>query len=204
MSIVDDFLSVLTSIKGQDVEQMLGVILAKARRHTMAEAGSIFFVDRSNGQEPKLVACSLQNDRIPVRGEMFSMPIDLRSIAGYVASTGEVLEIDDLYDLPPEAPFSFNRSFDDKDGYRSKSMLAVPLKNFKGDVIGVVQLLNHMSGVDLGGQPNYQPFPSDYIDDMKSVMLVLGTLIERGLLVLEIKRLKEALSRYEGKLESAY
>lgn len=198
MSIVDDFLSVVDSIESHNVEQMLSVILAKARRYTMSEAGSIFFVDRTDEREPELVACSLQNDRVRMANSMFRMPINQKSIAGYVALTGEIVEIEDLYRLPHDVPYSFNRSFDDKDGYRSLSMLAVPLKNFQGDVIGVVQLLNHMSGVDVNGEPNYQPFPPSYIDDMKSIMIVLGSVLERGLLVMEINRLKGLLQEKES------
>lgn len=197
MSILDDFLSVMESVKHQDVEQILGVILAKARRHTMAEAGSIFIVRQTPNEPDELVACSLQNDRVQVESEMFTMPINTKSIAGYVASTGEVVEIDDLYELPQGVPYTFNRSFDDRDGYRSASMLAVPLKNYHGDVIGVVQLLNHMSGVDASGNPNYQPFSIEYIDDMKSVMTVLGAIVERESLIKEIQDLKAKLSHYE-------
>jgi HD-GYP domain-containing protein (c-di-GMP phosphodiesterase class II) len=70
------------------------------------------------------------------------MPIDHASISGYVASTGEPLVIDDSYFLPPDVEYTFNRSFDEKYGYRTKSIMTIPMKDHKGEVIGVLQLVN--------------------------------------------------------------
>ena len=197
MSILNEFLSVVESVKNKPMNEMMGVILAKARRHTMAEAGSIFVVSKHAHDADELTGYSLQNDRIQMNHEMFTIPCNKNSIAGYVACTGEVVEIDDLYELGSEVPYQFNRSYDDRDGYRSKSMLAFPLKNYQGDVIGVVQLLNHINGVDMNGEPNYQPFPLAYVDDMKSVMTVLGAIVERASMVEEIAQLKQKLAQYE-------
>ena len=199
MSILDEFILSLGQSSHMDsLEQMLSFILAKSRRHTSAEAGSIFVVRPLEGENQELQAYSIQNDRIPVKNEMFTIPLSTSSIAGYVASTGEVLEIDDLYELDASLPFKFNRSFDDKDGYRSMSMLAFPLKNYQGHVIGVVQLLNHIEGVDALGKPNYAPFPMSHVDDMKSVMTILGAMVERVDLLGEIKTLKAKIEELEG------
>lgn len=198
MSILDDFIATL-QMAGKSgemtLQQTLDLILAKARRHTLAEAGSIFVIDDADGDEDGKVlkAYSLQNDRIQVNSEMFTIPVNKKSIAGYVASTGELLDIDDLYEISPEMPFTFNRTFDDKDGYRSKSMLAFPLKNFQGQIIGVVQLLNHITGVDDANVPTYGSFPMMYVDDMKNVMTVLGAMVERTALLQEIAELKAKL-----------
>ena len=69
------------------------------------------------------------------------LPIDRHSIAGYAADTGEVLNIKDAYRIR-NLPFQLNRDFDRKFGYRTKSMLVVPMKNHKDEVIGVLQLIN--------------------------------------------------------------
>ena len=197
MSILDEFIGAMKMAEKSgetSIEQTLNLILAKARRHTMAEAGSIFVLD-GEGEEKILKAYSLQNDRVQVNQEMFTIPVNRRSIAGYVAYTGEVLDIDDLYELGADLPFSFNRTYDDKDGYRSKSMLSFPLKNFQGQVVGVVQLLNHIEGVDDFGTPKYAPFPMMFIDDMKNVMMVLGAIVERTKLIHEIESLKQQLEQ---------
>ena len=195
MSILDEFISTLQMAETSgrmSLQQTLDLILAKARRHTVAEAGSIFVIEEEEG-EPVLKAYSLQNDRVNMDQTLFSIPVNTKSIAGYVATTGEVLEIDDLYELSPEMPFTFNRSFDDRNGYRSTSILVFPLKNFQGKMIGVVQLLNHIAGVDDLGTPTYEPFPMMYVDDMKNVMSILGAMVERTALLQEIATLKKRL-----------
>ena len=70
------------------------------------------------------------------------MRITPESIAGYVAETGVTLNLEDAYNLPPDKPFTINRSFDETTGYRTRSMLVVPMLNHVGDTIGVLQLIN--------------------------------------------------------------
>lgn len=191
MSVIDDFIGVLENSQQMDIEGVLALILAKMRRQTAAEAGSIFIVRPVDGRPEELKACSLQNDKLQIESETFTIPIDRRSIAGYVADTGEILEIDDLYELGDDVPYQFNRAFDDKNGYRSQSMLAFPLKNFQGRVIGVVQLLNHITGADGEGNAAYGSFPLRHVDDMRSVMTVLGVMVERIDLLNEIETLRK-------------
>src|SRR3989449_8406404 len=59
------------------------------------------------------------------------MPVDRTSLAGYAAVTGEPLVIDDAYFLPPDVEYSINRSFDERYGYRTKSMLVIPMKDHR-------------------------------------------------------------------------
>ena len=70
------------------------------------------------------------------------MPLDETSIAGYVALTGETVNEQDAYHLPKGSPYTISRAFDEKSGYRTKSMLVVPMKDHQDVVIGVVQLIN--------------------------------------------------------------
>src|SRR5439155_15131838 len=70
-----------------------------------------------------------------------TMEISEKSIAGYVALTGRSVNIEDAYHMS-EVPYSINRKFDEDSGYRTKSILAVPMKNQKDEIVGVVQLIN--------------------------------------------------------------
>ena len=72
----------------------------------------------------------------------FTVPINHKSISGYVASKGEALNIEDAYHLPESLPFSFDKSYDESADYRTQSMLTVPLKTSIGKIIGVLQLIN--------------------------------------------------------------
>jgi HD-GYP domain-containing protein (c-di-GMP phosphodiesterase class II) len=83
-----------------------------------------------------------QNDSIDLPFRETTMEISHNSIAGYVAATGEALNIEDAYHLSPDVPYSINRKFDEDSGYRTKSILAVPLRDQKDNIVGVLQLIN--------------------------------------------------------------
>jgi HD-GYP domain-containing protein (c-di-GMP phosphodiesterase class II) len=99
---------------------------------------------RGAGATPPLVLRFVwaQNDTVsPPLGEMV-VEINEASIAGHVAMTGECVHLDDAYNPPPGLPYRINRSFDAKLGYRTKSILTVPMRNEKDEVVGVLQLMN--------------------------------------------------------------
>ncbi len=128
----------------RDPDRLLGLILTQARRLTTSDAGSLYLVEDDGPENDCLHFRLSQNDTLPhLPDPDFRLPIDRTSIAGYVASTGETLAIDDVYEIPSDRPFSFNRAaFDDKFGYRGKSMLVVPMMDHRDKVAGVLQLIN--------------------------------------------------------------
>ncbi len=131
----------LTTERNYDV--LLELILTQARQITQSDGGSLYLVEGRDTPSPKLRFKLAQNDTVAGTGFVeFTMPLNHASLAGWVCSTGEPLIIDDVYFLPPDVEYSFNRSFDERNGYRSKSMLTVPMKNHHDDVIGALQLIN--------------------------------------------------------------
>jgi len=127
----------------RDYDVLLELILTQARRITHSDGGSLYLVEGRDSPTPKLRFKLAQSDTLPNTGFVeFTMPLDHASIAGYVCSTGEPLVIDDVYFLAPDVEYSFNRSFDERTGYRSKSMLTVPMRNHHDEVIGALQLIN--------------------------------------------------------------
>ena len=126
----------------RDHSVLLTTILSKARELSRSDAGSLYLLDELDGQ--KVLRWKLaQNDSIDVMSfEEKVLPITRRSLAGYVALTGETLIIDDAYHLPPDAEYTINRSFDEENGYLTKSMLVFPMTNHVGELIGVLQLIN--------------------------------------------------------------
>jgi len=128
----------------REIDKLLNLILEKARFICAADAGSMYVVE---GDDPVLARRTLhfklsQNDSVSFDSREFTMPISTRSMAGYVALSQKTLRIDDVYDMPGGSPFGFDRSFDQKIGYRTRSMLVTPLITSKGEVIGVLQLIN--------------------------------------------------------------
>ena len=130
----------------QDIDVLLEKILRAARKLANADAGTIYI---KSGNYLKF--SHTQNETLQKRlppGKKFiydisSVPIDHHSIAGYVASTGETVDIPDVNQLnPDQMPYVFDGSYDKKANYRTQSMLTIPLKNNQNQVVGVMQLIN--------------------------------------------------------------
>ncbi len=125
----------------RNTDALLELILTKSREITSSDAGSLYLVEEEAGSVKHLVFRLTQNDSQSIPFRQFTLPIDTQSIAGYAAARGESLNIKDAYRIR-NLPFRWNRDFDEMFGYRTKSMLVVPMKNQKDEVIGVLQLIN--------------------------------------------------------------
>jgi HD-GYP domain-containing protein (c-di-GMP phosphodiesterase class II) len=132
----------------RDVEQLLDLILRKAREITMADAGSLYLVERGHPstdggiRTPGLRFRLTQNDSVKFAFSELTLPLTEDSMAGYCALHGEVIELADAYRIPKSRPFHFNEFFDQQGGYRTRSLITLPMKNGKGEVLGVLQLIN--------------------------------------------------------------
>ena len=149
-----------------DAGKLLEMILTKCREITNADAGSLYLVEQTEptglSDSQKVLAATAgdqahkkdrkpirklrfklaQNDSVPVTFKEITMDISEKSIAGFVALHGTAVILDDAYHLPEGSKYTVNRKFDEDSGYRTKSILAVPMRNPQGEVVGVVQLIN--------------------------------------------------------------
>ena len=135
----------------RDLSALLELILTQARRITSSDAGSLYLVERDEMGKPKHLRFAMaQNFSLPsLPFSSFTVPIDHASLAGYAASTGEPLVIGDVYLLPDDVSYRQNRSFDDAFGYRTKSMLVLPMKSHRDEIVGVLQLINRKRVFDM-------------------------------------------------------
>ncbi len=124
----------------KDFTKLLRDILYSAREICVADSGSLYLVDKDEQGNPKNLRFKIS--AMDLNSSEFTLPINKQSIAGYVAFTGKVLNIPDVYNLPKDVEFRFNSDFDKAKNYHSKSMLVVPMKNYLGEIIGVIQLIN--------------------------------------------------------------
>lgn len=130
----------------RDPDALLELILTTARALTGSDAGSLYLVEEHDTGERGLVFVRAQNDSVPVPFETERLGLDATSVAGWVALTGRTVNLADAYAVPAGAPFRINRTFDDRTGYRTRSMLVVPLRTPAGEVVGVLQLINGKLG----------------------------------------------------------
>jgi sigma-B regulation protein RsbU (phosphoserine phosphatase) len=114
-------------------DALFASILSVARTELGVDRGTLYFVDDKTQEIWSKVAGDLE-------GRTIRLPIG-KGIAGTVAATGEAVLLDDAY-----ADERFDRSLDQASGYRTHSMLCVPIQNRNGRIVGVLQLLNKRSG----------------------------------------------------------
>jgi HD-GYP domain-containing protein (c-di-GMP phosphodiesterase class II) len=131
--------------KINDLDILLERVLFRAREWVNADAGSIYIRD---GDQLNFVYT--QNDTLQSQlpeGEKliystFTIPINDKSISGYVASTGETLNLPDVYNLSSGVPYHFSSQFDEAIGYNTTSVLTIPLKRANGEILGILQIIN--------------------------------------------------------------
>ncbi len=178
------------------VDKLFSVILEKSRYVTGADAGSLYVVE-GDEKDRRLRFKLTQNDSVQFDWREFTMPISNRSISGSVALSNKPLNIHDVYDLPPGSPFHFDRSFDERIGYRTKSMLVAPLISQRDEVIGVIQLINKkrdpekklLTAADV--QEQVIPFDERSEELLGMVAAQAGVSLENAMLYDEIRRLFE-------------
>ena len=181
----------------RDHSVLLTMILSKARELSRADAGSLYLLDDVGGH--KVLRWKLaQNDSIDVEGfEEKVLPITRKSLAGYVAMTGETLVIDDAYNIPADAEYEINRSFDEENGYRTMSLLVFPMTTHQGDIVGVLQLINRKrrgapARLTAATVPeNVISFADDTADIMRALASQAAVAVENNLLYESIERLFE-------------
>ncbi len=143
VELIEQLLAIGTALSSSNnLDDLLNLILSKSREITYSDAGSVYLIDRS-GAAPKLLFKVAQNDSLPnAPFQEFAMPLTHKSLAGYVALTGESLNLPDAYDLPPGVPYQLDRSFDTNMPYRTRSVLVLPMQDQDGEINGVLQLIN--------------------------------------------------------------
>ena len=142
----------------KNIDRLLELIVDSARNFTQADGGTLYIM---SDDETALQFAIVQNTRLNIRmggtgSQITWAPVMLKNadgspnfanVSAYAAISGEVVNINDVYDAHG-FDFQGTRKFDADTGYRSQSMLVVPLKNHENDIIGVLQLLNAQESND--------------------------------------------------------
>src|SRR5579864_1095499 len=125
----------------RDIAKLQHFILTTMRQLTNADGASLWLKTEEDGVA-KLFLASSQNDSIDKNTyEAFTVPVDEKTVVGYAVSAGTPQIYDDAYNPPPGRPQG-GKGFDIQFGYRTKSMLTVPMRNYNHEVVGAIQLIN--------------------------------------------------------------
>ncbi len=136
----------------KNLERLFEMIIEEAMNFTNADGGTLYL---KSDDEEKLVFTIVRNETLNVRmggtgGKITWPPVELladdgtpnyANVSAYAALSGSVVNIPDVYDAEG-FNFEGTKKFDATTGYRSRSMLVVPMRNHENDIIGVLQLLN--------------------------------------------------------------
>jgi HD-GYP domain-containing protein (c-di-GMP phosphodiesterase class II) len=180
----------------KDTDKLLELILTKSRMITNCDAGSLYLVEESEGRKRMLFKMA-QNDSIALNLREMPLPLNKQSLAGYAILTGEILVIDNAYEIDPELPYAHARWVDKQIGYRNITILTVPLKNLKGEVVGALQLLNRKRDpkvrlIDpLTAMVMAQPFDEHAIELVSSLASLAAVTLEKNMLYESIQNLFE-------------
>jgi signal transduction histidine kinase len=174
----------------RDLVSLPARILTEARRFTHAEAGTLYLREGD-----RLRFAAVQNDALERHlGEqemrrLFQSDLPLRgpSLAGYVAISRNILRLADVYEIPVDRPYAFNRAIDAQTGYRTRSVLVVPLQEPNGNVIGVFQLINAFDA-----RNHIVPFDPDH-EELIRALASLATAAVRNAQLEEVARGREAV-----------
>ena len=204
---LEELLSIGAALSSEkDHGRLLDMILKKAREITNADAGSLFVIEqidmpleletamkRASGKWLRFRLA--ENDSLDLDFQEEVMPITPASVAGFVAGNGETVNLADAYNPPPALPFELNRRFDEATGYQTRSMLVVPMQNAKGEVIGVLQLINKKTerNIKLSEPESFDRYvvPFDELDQrlLHSLASQAAVSIENNNLYYRIERL---------------
>ncbi|MEJ2633694.1 MAG: GAF domain-containing protein [Calditrichia bacterium] len=146
-----------------ELEDLLLTTMEEVGRILQADRCSVFLLDEEKHELWSIVALGVE------KGREIRFPAD-KGIAGYVAMTGENLNIENAYEDP-----RFNPGIDQQTGYRTQSVLTMPLSSKTGDTIGIVQVLNKRNGI----------FTSQDEELLNAISQIAATTIENSILYQE-------------------
>lgn len=180
------------------IDRLLEMIVDEARKFTNADGGTLYIM---TDDEKELRFAIVQNDSLNVRmggtsGAIQWSPVRLTddegkpnyaNVSAYAAISGEIINIPDVYDAEG-FNFEGTRNFDVTTGYRSQSMLVVPMRNHEQDIIGVLQLLNALDH-DTG---DVIPFSGESQNITESLASQAAVALTNNRLILDLQELLES------------
>jgi HD-GYP domain-containing protein (c-di-GMP phosphodiesterase class II) len=187
--------------KEREIDSLLGLILERCRYITGADAGSLYVVEDREGGGTQLRFKLSQNDSLKFESSEFVVPVSNRSIAGAAVVGRAPINIADVGQIGSDVPYTIDRSFDERVGYRTVSMLTMPMISAQGRAIGVIQLINKKRNprAKLAGRKDFDVNVMEFDAHSEALATTIaaqaGIALENALLYDEIRRIFEGFVR---------
>lgn len=183
----------------RDLPTLLGRILATAKSLTNSDGGGLFLLD-AEAEPPELILHLHDFDSLP-RFELTRMrvPIDHKSIVGHAARIKRPVVVRDAYNLPRDAEYVLDRTFDERHQYRRRSMAFVPLVDHRDQLVGLMILVNRKSDprarlTSIEAVDQYvRPYSQSDIELARSLGGQAAVAIENAQLYARIERMMESV-----------
>ena len=177
------------------VERIFEMVITEARRISRADAGTVY---RLSEDGARLEFVVMQNETMRVflggvRGDTIDLPpVDLyvggrpnhSNVSSHVVLTRAMVNIADVYEAEG-FDFSGTRKYDQTTGYRSRSMLVLPMHNHEDEIIGVIQLLNSVDP----GTGQVRPFPQEVVGLVEALSSQAAVALTNNQLIRDLKNL---------------
>ena len=186
----------------RNLNAVLETIVNEARKLTLADGGTLYIL-KDNLLHFKI----FQNESLNINmggvtgADITFPPVEIKesNVSAYVAIKNISVNIPDVYNYKP-FDFTGPKKFDAKTGYRTKSMLVVPLTNHEDEVIGVLQLLNAR---DVNDKKKVNPFSPDYESLVESLASQAAVVVSNTSLINELKTAHQTLIEARDRAEDA-
>lgn len=180
----------ITLSQTKDISHIFTKILDTGKEFTQTDEGTFYQVVEHQGKEKlKFILSGLTTD-----DSSNLMEITPERISGFVAISQKPLILEDAYNIPESAPYSFNKDYDRRSNYESHSMLLVPMLGHNGKTLGVIQLINKKRN----GRDQLRE-PSDFRDKVipfdQNDMELIQALAGMGVIVLENRNLLDSIRK---------
>ena len=188
----------------KNLNKLLEMIVDETRGFTNCDSGTLYRVDEKKNtlkfeimqtQSTGYFAGGTTDIKITVPPVplMIDGKPNLSNVSAHVALSGEVVNIDDVYETK-DFDFTGPKKYDEMTGYRTQSMLVIPMMDHTDKVIGVLQLIN-----SLGPEGERIPFDIKYESMVRSLASQAAVAINNTLLIAGIENLFKALIVYTVK-----
>lgn len=178
----------------KNTDKLLDMILDESMQIANCDAASIYVKEEKDGISMLKFKNTRNTSRdFPFKG--FFMPINTNSISGSCAFTGESYNFASMDDIPRILGFKYNDFFDKSIDYRTMTMLVIPMKDIKGEIVGVLQLINKKRNYDakLILEEDFVTEVIPFANEEEQIILSLASqtavLLERSRLMDEIQHL---------------
>ncbi len=184
--------------------KLFEMIINSSMKLTSSDAGTMYLVidkdtgkwssvNHHNAENALLNFVIAKNTSMDIKLEESISPITRESIFGYTILTGKPVRIDDVYNISPKVDYNHNHSFDQKVGYKTRSILSIPMKDNKNNIMGVIQLINKKKNFDKVLDYHNKDDINEIIPFHSSDELIMNSLAGQAAVALENNLLYEGM-----------